>query len=197
MKFATGFAVLLLFADCATRSDPPRTALFTKADTLTEEWLALDEALHHRWLQITHHEQVFAEHLRDLFNRMSVLQPVAADMHERIERQLDQLERIRLTARNMENPDVIEEHDRARLALTSDLFNLVGQEDRYLSDSNIASLAEAIKRYQELTWVKRLAYDSFAGEYNRFLKMNYHFIADDTVHQPPPRKPLFSTAIKR
>jgi hypothetical protein len=197
MKLATGFVVLVLFVHCATRTDAPRTAAFTKADTLTEEWLKLDEALHHHWLQIARHEQALSEHLRTLFDRMAALQPLTRDMHDRIERQLDQLERIRITTRNMENPHVIEEHDRAQHALTADLFNLVGRDDRYMGDSNIAALAEAIRKYQDMTWAKRFAYDSFAGEYNRFLRQNYHLLADDTVQHPPPRKPLFGSALKK
>jgi len=196
-KIVAASVLLLSFCCCASRTDTPGTVRFTKADTLTEEWLTRDETLHHQWLQVSAHERACREHLHELFNHIVRIEAPSDEIRIELERQLQQLERIRLNSKNMVNPHVIEEHDRAHHALTADLFNLVGAKGLHLRDSSISLLAESIRELQAQVWVKRLAYDSFAEEYNRFIKLNYHLLAEDTLHHPPPRKALFKAAVKR
>jgi hypothetical protein len=196
MRVGLLFIIGALALSCTRTPSPDESSAFTKADTITDQLLVLQDSLHHRWLQVSIHEQLHTDHLAELFSQ--ALDWLALPHHEQaaIHNQILQLRQLQLNPRNMTNPDVIREHDLARHALTTDIFRIIERHELHLKDSGIADLARKIQELQEATWPVRITYDSLAHHYNQYLLQHEQTLtAHDPANQHAPR-PLFRAVLK-
>jgi hypothetical protein len=198
MRVGILLLIYLLFSTGCTKTVRNAEApQFTKADTLMDQLLVLQDSLHHRWLRVSMYEQLHNDYLKQLFQKAVSLRTLPAHEHIAIDQQIIQLQQIQLNPRNMANPDVIREHDLARHALTTDIFLLVDLHDLHLKDSGIAHLARQIQGCQDATWTLRQTYDSLAHHYNQFLYQHREALVDHDPAAAHLPRPLFGAVFKK
>lgn len=194
--FLRTLVIALVMVACTTTEREHPQSTFSKADTLTDQFLVLQDSLHHRWLHVSMHEQLHNEQLRSLFEHLQVLVPLPAADRTSIEIQIEQLHHLQLNPRNITNPDVIHEHDLARHALTTDLFRLIQAHRIHERDSTIAHTARRIQEFQQNTWPVRMHYDSLARQYNQFLLQHRETLRQGDPENKYQPRPLFQAVFK-
>lgn len=188
---------MLLSAACTSTDHERREESFSKADTITDQLLVLQDSLHHRWLRVSMHEQLHNVHLQELFDKTRMFLHLPEPDQKSIEDQISQLHQLQLNPRNITNPDVIHEHDLARHALTTDIFHLIESHQLHRKDSAIAQLAYTIQGFQERTWQIRMRYDSLALHHNQFLMQHLPVLLSGDPEADHKPRPLFQAVFKK
>jgi hypothetical protein len=165
------------------------SGVFTKADSLADVFLSLQDTLHLHWNIMINDDNEKIKAMNHLLHELMVTGSNDADLYQSFQERLRQLSRIRFTQKSMANAHVVEEYDIASNTLIMDLIGAAEEKREYAYNSTLQKLVDNILVADQRMIRFRAEYDSLVHEYNRFVS---HY-KDDLVEASLPLepKPLF------
>lgn len=181
-----------LMVCCAKKQEEAEhTTTFTKADSVTEYYLALQDSLLHTWNVMINDDNQKIRTLRNLVHELEVTHSAEKDRYEKLNERIEQLTRLRYTQKSMANADVVTEYDYATEALISELITEAESRPEYSYNTTLQILVEKISMADERMYRYREQYDSIVYTYNQFLERNMQYFTASEEGVPVNKKPLF------
>ena len=162
---------ITLLCGCGSTTQPAQ-GTFTKADSLTDHYLSLQDSVHQLWNIMTNEENQKIEALHHLLHELSVSNPADMQNLSSLQERLNQLIRMRYTQKTMHNPDVVTEYDLASQVLTDDLMATALAKKEYYYNKTLQKLVNTIEEAQTRAGACRMQYDTIVSIYNNFIEKN-------------------------
>ena len=193
-KSAAYIAVSLFLGLCisCTRFNRQDKTSFTKADSLTESYLNLEDSLLHAWNVMAWDEKDKIKSMHEILRMMLEQGGFDKQQVRALEQRLEQLDRIRFTQKSLANSYVIEEYDFASNSLLSWCFSLAESTDELVKNEKAQKLVDKIKLAETRVNDYREEYDRIANRYNQFLEENEKYLKD--IDHIGEKKALFQMA---
>lgn len=175
---------------CSTTTTSEKTN-FTKADSLTETYLTLQDSIHNAWNLVMNDENEKIKALQETLTHLQAQLQENEQVHS-LSQQLEQLRRMRITPKTLNNPHVIEEYDFACNTLVSELHALTETSASVLTDTRVQTLLDKVRLSDERLREYRVAYDSLAVQFNAFVEKNKTLLKDIDKNSGFHKRPMFS-----
>jgi hypothetical protein len=170
------FAVLILsgFAllNCGKSDDGHWHSHFTKADSLADLYLELQDTLHVQWNMMINDDNQKIKAMHNLLHELMVSNPGEQDVYANYEDRLEQLRRMRFTQKSMANVHVVEEYDLASRSLISELIVAAESKREFAYNPTLQKLVDNILLADQRVMNYRAEYDSMVLVFNSFLETN-------------------------
>ena len=187
------FAVTL-FAVCSCDTKPKDSgAQFTKADSLTERYLSLQDSMLQAWNTMMHDDNLKIKAMHQLLNELSALNPEKQDELKLLRERLEHLESSRYDQTTMADTEIVTEYDFASNSLVAELISMAESQDRFAYNDNLQKLVDDIRAADQRVNNYRDEYDRTTTKYNHFLDVNGGWLREiekDSLE----KKPLFQMA---
>ncbi|HEX6891582.1 MAG TPA: LemA family protein [Chryseolinea sp.] len=192
-KFVAGLvvpfcAVLLMSCD---EKKANSDATFTKADSLTDRYLAFQDSMLQSWNVMINDDNQKIKSMHNLLHELLVISTDERDQITKFEEQLDQLTRLRYTQKSMGNADVVEEYDFASTALVRELISLAETTPEFANNPTLQKLVEDIRLADERVNNYRDDYDLIVLQYNEFLDENKSYLLEANRNDSLEKRYLF------
>ncbi|MEO7990332.1 MAG: hypothetical protein ABI663_12375 [Chryseolinea sp.] len=183
------FSVMMI--SCGEKKAPTQDTTFTKVDSLTDYYLAIQDSMLQAWNMMTHddNEKILAMH--NLVHELMITNFTDKDILTSYEERLEQLKHLRYTQKSMANPDVVEEYDFASNSLVSELISLAESRTEFTYNTTLQKLADDIRSADQRVDSYREEYDIITLHYNRFLDQHNKFLKEIDPNQTFEKKPIF------
>ena len=168
---------------CSTSGTVHEHTSFSKADSLTDVYLVLNDSVLQSWNRIVGGEIDKTRTLQEIINDFNAANLLSEEMRESFQVRIDQLDRIRFTQETIVDPQVVEDYDLALQSLIDDLSELAAEGKK---DPN-----NMFGYLRKNTLVNRVSYDSLARTFNQFIEQNRSVLEDMTSSNELRQKPLF------
>lgn len=184
---------LLLMGACDQRSTS-ESGNFTKADSLTETYLALQDTMLQAWNSMIHDDNRKIKAMHRLLEEMKRSNPENLPELESLEARLEQLASLRYDQTSITNPELVSEYDFASNSLVTEIIVLAESQRDFATDQLLQELVDSIRAADQRIMNYRQEYDRTASRFNAFIDRNkevLHEIDSQTFLQ---KKPLFEMA---
>ncbi|HYF67997.1 MAG TPA: LemA family protein [Ohtaekwangia sp.] len=177
----------LALANCGKKQGDATLPSFTKADSVTEMYLALQDSMLQTWNVMINDDNQKLKAMHNLLHELSITHPQEAEKFEIFEQRLDQLARSRYTQKSMSNTDVVEEYDFASNALVVELIADAESKPQFAYNTTLQRLVDQILRAERRINNYRMEYDNIVYTYNEFIDQNKNYLteADQTLEKKP------------
>lgn len=172
-------------------SEPTR---FTKADSLTDTFLALQDTMLQTWNLMINDDNQKIEAMHHVVHELIVSGGTNRQLLALYEERLDRLKNLRYTQKSMINSDVVEEYDFATNSLVTELITMAETQRQFAYNPTLQKLVDNIRSADARTSQYREAYDNVTARYNQFLQENKDFLRDINSDSGLEAKPLFRMA---
>jgi len=186
-------AALLLSVGCNSKKHSDPTS-FTKIDSLTDTYLALQDSMVDTWNMMIKDDNKKIRAMKGLIHELEIGGQYAKGELNSYEQRVDQLIRIRYTPKTMWNTDVIEEYDFASSSLVTELIALAESYTAFSYNTTLQKLVEEIRAADLRVENYRADYDSIALQYNKFIEENKELLKEIADNGSLDKKPLFQVA---
>ena len=177
--------------NCSEKTNEDHNTVFTKADSLTDCYLAYQDSMLQSWNIMINDDN---QKIRAMHNLLHELLVTSADNQEqlrRYEEQLDQLVRLRYTQQSMGNSDVVEEYDFASATLVTELISLAESKSEFTYNTTLQKLVDDIRIADQRVANYREEYDIIVMKYNQFLERNTPYLTEISNHDTIQKRHLF------
>jgi hypothetical protein len=188
LTVAIGVVVLM---SCGEKKVNSSDATFTKADSLTDRYLAFQDSMLLSWNVMINDDNQKIKSMHNLLHELLVISTDERDQITKYEEQLDQLTRLRYTQKSMGNEDVVEEYDFASTTLVRELISLAETTPEYAKNPALQKLVEDIQLADERVNNYREDYDLIVMQYNEFLDENKSYLVEANRNDSLEKKYLF------
>jgi hypothetical protein len=186
------FSACCMIALCNCEQKPKtETPHFTKLDSLTDTYLALQDSMLQVWNSMINDDNQKLEAMHNLLHELLVAGATDRDLLKSFEGRLEQLRHSRYTQKTMANPDIVAEYDFASSTLVSELITLAEQQTQFSYNTTLQKLTDNIRTADQRVNNYRQEYDRIAQEYNRFLDQNKKMLTQIDRDTFLEKKPLF------
>lgn len=194
----TGFTIISVFslaflcggckkeAGHAERQEP-----FTKADSLTERFLELQDSTLACWNTLVSDETYKIRTMHSLLHELLVSSQFDKEELITLEKRLDQISGTNLTLESIQNTSLIEEYDFASNALLTELVTLAESDENFAHNKTLQKLVDGITLADQRVEENRINYDRVASMYNQFVDRNQSVIMESEENIHLEKKPLF------
>lgn len=182
---------IFICCSCSPSTPPPHDVTFSKADSLTEQFLSYQDSLHKVWNVMISRDNQKIETMKNLLHEVMVTNPDKSEYLNSLEARLDQLTRIRYTQKSLSNADVIAEYDLASESVFRELLTTVQSTKEYSYNKTLQHLVRQIESTDAQVFVFRREYDSLVRLYNRFVDNNRESLLENDESLRIEKKPLF------
>lgn len=169
----------------------PDATTFTKADSLTEHYLALQDSMLRSWNIMIHDDNQKIKAMHNLLHELMVSNPEQRETLATYEERLNQLARMRYTQKSLANNDVVEEYDFASNSIISELISLAEAQTEFAYNTTIQKLVDEIRSADQRVNNYRTDYDSIVIVYNRFIDKNRNELKEIVQSSTLETKPMF------
>lgn len=180
-------AVVIL--GCGEKKDTTRETSFTRIDSLTETYLALQDSMLLMWNRMVDDDNQKIKAMHGLVHELMVSGKTDTEALISIEQRLEQLHTLRYTPETLANTDVVEEYDFAIASLISEVISIAESRTDFTSNKTLQKLSNAIKMMDDRVTIYREEYDSVTLVYNKFIETNQKELkqidARDSLHKKP------------
>jgi hypothetical protein len=192
--------IVVLLGCCGTTllncGNPPAASAdlahqFTKADSLTDFYLSLQDSLHQVWNIMINDDNQKIESMHNLLHELMVSHPEELDHYKKFEERIGHLMRMRYTQKSMSNTDVIAEYDFASSTLVTELLAAIQSKKEYSYNETLQKLVGNIREADHRILHRRFEYDSIVLQYNRFVDKNKDYLKQTDGSLSVEKKPLF------
>ena len=189
-------AILLFFVacvawNCSEKKQSAEETAFTKADSLTDTYLALQDSMLWAWNMMINDDNLKIKAMHGLVHHLMVSGSSDKDDLMALEQRLEQLTNLRYSQKTMANEDIVAEYDFASQSLISELTSMAESKIGLSSDSTLQKLIDEITLADQRVTTYREEYDSIAKDYNTFLDDNKDYLKDMDHSCSLDKKPLF------
>ena len=184
-------SALLFLTGCEKR--PSSSDSFTRADSLTETYLALQDTMLQVWNTMIHDDNRKIKAMKHLLHELTISNPDKREELHHFEQQLEELVSMRYDQRSMSDPELVIEYDFASNALVTELISLAEAQREFAYNTTLQKLVDSIRAADQRVSNYREEYDHIARNFNRFIERNGHTleeIDDDNI----AKRPLFQVA---
>jgi len=175
---------------CQKKSDDDTSTTFTKADSVTDTYLLLQDSVYHAWHLMMKDESTKLESMASLIHELEVSVPQERGVLQDFTLRLDQIKHMRYSQKTMSNPHVIEEYDLAANTLITELIAFTESQPQFAYNPTMQKLVEEISLANDRMENYRAEYDMIAAEFNRFVSDHRDLLRDLTTDSVI-LKPLF------
>lgn len=189
--FAVGIFTTLIACSSNTRTEK---TVFTKADSVTDTYLVLQDSLLQTWNVLVNEENEKINSLNALLDHLMAAGDHEKSMLTSLNNRLDQLRKIRITQKTLGNPYVVEEYDFASNSITTEILSIAEGGTVMIQNSKIVTLVDKIKLAETRMEVNRSLYDSVALTLNAFLDKHGNLLREVDKKSNLEKKPLFKAA---
>lgn len=189
---ACAFLIPMLVG-CGEKPQERQTS-FTKIDSLTDTYLALQESVLQSWNMMINDDNRKLESMYNLLHELSISGAADAATLQSYEERLDQLKRSRYTQKTMSNSYVVEEYDFASNALITELVALAESRKEFAYNTTLQKLTDHIRTADQRVATYREQYDKITSQYNAFLENNRNYLKEIDTDSSLEIKPVFQLA---
>jgi hypothetical protein len=176
---------------CGDKKAPIQQATFTKVDSLTDYYLAIQDSMLQAWNMMTHDDNEKIASMHNLVHELMLTNAGDKELLISFEQRLEQLKHLRYTQKSMANTDVVEEYDFASNSLVSELISLAESRTEFPYNTTLQKLVEDIRSADQRVNNYRMEYDMITMNYNQFLEKEKSFLNEIDQNQSFEKKPLF------
>ena len=181
----------IVVMSCGEKRADFSDASFTKADSLTDRYLAFQDSLLLSWNVMINDDNQKIRSMHNLLHELLVISTDDRDQITKYEEQLEQLIRLRYTQKSMGNADVVEEYDFASTTLVRELISLAETTPEYQKNPTLQKLVDDIRLADERVINYREDYDMIVIDYNQFLDKNKSYLEEANQNDTLEKKYLF------
>lgn len=174
---------------CGKKTEITTTA-FTKADSLTDIYLSLQDSMLQSWNVMINDDNQKITAMHNLLHELMVTSSNGSDLHV-YEEQLDRLAELRYDRETMGNEDLIEEYDFASNQLVTELIGLAEAKTEFAYNPTLQKLVEEIRLAEQRVNLYREEYDVITERYNVFVQSNWAYLDNINLTDSLVLKPLF------
>lgn len=183
-----------VFMQCGSKPEAPEEMGYTRADSITEIYLMLQDSLHDTWNMMLSDDNEKIKAMKGLVHEMRIGTQFTPEKLAALDERIDQLIKIRYTTKTMSNADVVEEYDFASNSLVTELISMAESLSSFSYNTTIQKLVEQIRSSDLRVDNYRAEYDSVAAAYNRFIEQHTNSIKEITNSDRVMKKAMFSSA---
>jgi hypothetical protein len=179
----------ILMFNCGKRAETD-SATFTKADSLTDVYLSLQDSMLRSWNIMINDDN---QKITAMHNLLHELMLTTANENElqTFEEQLDRLADLRYDQKSMAKEDLIEEYDFASNSLVTELISIAESRSEFAYNPTLQKLVEEIRIADQRVDLYREEYDLITQKYNNFLQANRSYLDDMNLGDSLIIRPLF------
>jgi LemA family len=181
----------IVVMSCGEKRADVSDASFTKADSLTDRYLAFQDSMLLSWNVMINDDNQKIRSMHNLLHELLVISTDERDQITKYEEQLEQLIKLRYTQKSMGNADVVEEYDFASTTLVRELISLAETTPEYQKNSTLQKLVDDIRLADERVINYREDYDMIVIGYNQFLDENKSYLEEANRNDTLEKKYLF------
>jgi hypothetical protein len=185
---------VIIFCNCSVKKEVTTGTSFTKVDSLTETYLALQDSMLQAWNMMINDDNLKIKAMHNLVHELMVSGKTDNEELVSLEQRLEQLAHLRYSPKTMANADVVEEYDFASTSLISEMISIAESRPELSYDTSLQKLVEEISNADQRVSAYREEYDMIAANYNRFLEENKKYLKDLEQKDTLEKKPLFEMA---
>lgn len=183
---------LLLLSSC--NRDHVRETSFTKTDSLTETYLALQDTLIQKWNMMMHDDNRKLRAMNHLIHELTISNPEKRDVLDPLGERLEALKSMRYNQQTISKAELVSEYDFASGSLVTEVISLAESQTEFAYNTTLQKLVDSIRAADERVNDHRKEYDRAASEFNRFMERNTAWLRDITQDTGDRQKPLFDMA---
>ncbi|HEY5691351.1 MAG TPA: hypothetical protein VIS49_07845 [Cyclobacteriaceae bacterium] len=176
---------------CTKSKHQDRTS-FTKADSVSESYLNLEDSLLHAWNVMARDERDKIKAMHEILHMMQEQKEFEIERLKALGQRLKQLDKIKFTQKSLANSYVIEEYDFASNSLVSEILSLAESNDELIKNDKAQRLIDKVKFAEQRVNDYREAYDRIASRYNQFIERNEKYLTE--LDHQGEKKALFQMA---
>ena len=185
------FCIGLLAINCGKRENVVYQTTFTKADSLTERYLSLQDSMLTSWNTMINDDNQKIKAMHNLLHELSVTSSDENNEYHAYEEQLNHLLQLRYDQYSLAEEDLIEEYDFASNLLVTELISQAESRPEFAYNTTLQKLVEQIRTADQRVNLYREEYDAITSRYNLFLKQNQASLNEVTQKDSIELKPLF------
>lgn len=167
---------------------------FTKADSLTDTYLALQENMVEAWNTMIHDDNRKIKSMQMLLHELRITNPEKQEELEAVEDRLNQLMEMRYDQQSLTNSQVVSEYDFASNSLVSELISLGESDEEFPYNKTLQRLVDSIRSADQRVINYREEYDRMVQRFNHFVEQNKQFLKEADEDFLLDKKPLFQMA---
>lgn len=176
---------LFLVCACSTTTTVQEKTHFSRLDSLTDTYLALNDSLLTSWNRVVRDEIDKSKTFQELIDKIKANGETGAREVEALQMRILQLDRIRFNQKNMDQPHVVEEYDKACVAIVNDLIAKTSPMEEAVSTR------DWFEEFRAANYARRAYYDSLAEAFNTFVRQHRTTLKDLGPTTQLDEKPLF------
>jgi septal ring factor EnvC (AmiA/AmiB activator) len=183
---------LMLLTSC--NKNQVKETSFTKVDSLTETYLALQDTMLQAWNSMIHDDNRKLKSMNHLLHELTVSSPEKRDEIEMLEGRLDQLKSLRYNQQTMSDTEVVSEYDFASNSLITELISLAESQKEFAYNTTLQKLVDSIRAADQRVNIYREGYDRVATQFNQFIEGNRAWLNEIEQDSGLKKRPLFGMA---
>jgi hypothetical protein len=183
------FALVLI--NCGEKKESVQQTAFTKSDSLTETYLALQDTMLLMWNRMVDDDNQKIKAMHGLVHELMVSGKSDTEALISVEQRLEQLPSLRFTQETLANTDRVEEYDFAIASLISEVISIAESRTEFPDDTDLQKLANSIKMADDRVNIYREEYDSVVNRYNHFVESNQADLQKIDPHNAIQKRAVF------
>lgn len=183
---------VLLLSACEKRHQSHTS--FTRADSLTETYLALQDTMLQVWNKMMHDDNRKIRSMKNLVHELTVSNPVIREDLNLYENRLDELISLRYDQQSLSDPTRVTEYDFASNALVTELITLAESQREFAYNTTLQKLVDSIRAADQRVNNYRVEYDQITMRFNHFIERNGDALEELNDNNTIKKKPLFEVA---
>ncbi len=191
VTFGLVAVITFLIAGCESKSSLQTE--FTKADSLTDTYLALQDTMLQVWNTMIHDDNRKIKTMHHLLQELNRSNPEKREALDDYESRLDDLPDMRYDQASMSDSEVVSEYDFASNSLVTELIALAESQPEFAYNPTLQKLVDSIRAADQRVSNYRQEYDEIALRFNRFVERNRNSL-EDLEEDSTLLKPLFQMA---
>lgn len=189
-------ASITTLLSCGSKQSTTEKTEFTKIDSLTENYLLLQDSLLYAWNVMVRDENQKIEAMHNLLHLMKKKEGFDKDLIYNLEQRLEQLNRIRFTQKSLANSYVIDEYDFASNSLVTEILSLAEADPEFINSETPQNLIDRVKLADQRVITYRSQYDMIAQRYNQFIERNKGHLKEIDKDCSGEKKALFQSSLQ-
>lgn len=186
-----GIAIFCALIACRKDDTSATSPTFTKADSLTEFYLTLQDSMLRSWNIMTNDDNQKIAAMHSLLKELELASAGGNESFEDFRHQLERLAEIRYDRMSLAKADVVEEYDFASNLLVSELISLAETNPDFPYSHKMQQLVDQIRIADQRVNLLRGDYDAITARYNAFIRENHRYLTDIAPADSLDLRPLF------
>lgn len=186
--------ILLLLTGCGHSRTESDANNFTKADSVTESYLALQDTMLQAWNTMMYDDNRKIRAMDHLLDELWRINPEIRDEVRSLRERLDHLLEMRYDQISITNPSLVSEYDFASNSLVTEIISLAEAQKEFAYNEALQKLSDSIRASDQRVITYRQEYDRMASRFNAFIEQYKEVLEEIDSQTFVQKKPLFEMA---